>query len=216
MVRPACGQKGLENMKPVSDNLEDYLWATEVIDWEHPCIIEKAREITRVCSDEVERAKAFFEWVRDEIPHSKDIGSDLVTCTASEVLREGTGICYAKSHLLAALLRAIGIPAGLCYQALTRDPPYTGICLHGLNGVYLRSLGRWILLDARGNTGEIDARFSTDERSLAFPMDPEQGEFLYEEIYPDPLPEVVAVLTSFTSRNEMWSHLPGPTPGVRG
>lgn len=197
-------------MKPLSANLEDYLRATDVIDWEHRGIIEKAREITRSRPDEVASAKALFEWVRDEIPHSKDIGSDLVTCTASEVLREGTGICFAKSHLLAAVLRAVGIPAGLCYQAFVRDPPYTGLALHGLNGVYLRSQGKWILLDARGNTGPIDAQFSTDEPSLAFPMDPEQGEFPCEWIYPDPLPEVVSVLTSFTSRAEMWPHLPGP------
>jgi len=46
---------------------------------------------------------------------------DVVTCSASEVLREGTGICFAKSHLLAALLRAVGIPAGLCYQVYQRS-----------------------------------------------------------------------------------------------
>jgi len=35
-----------------------------------------------------------------------------VTCKASDVLIYGTGYCYAKSHLLAALLRANAIPAG--------------------------------------------------------------------------------------------------------
>lgn len=31
----------------------------------------------------------------------------------------GSGICYAKSHLLAALLRANKIPAGFCYPRLS-------------------------------------------------------------------------------------------------
>lgn len=31
------------------------------------------------------------------------------------------GICFAKSHLLAALLRCKSIPAGFCYQKLILD-----------------------------------------------------------------------------------------------
>ncbi len=57
-----------------------------------------------------------FEFVRDEVRHSWDFKENPVTCHASEVLRHRTGYCYAKTHLLAALLRANRIPAGLCYQ----------------------------------------------------------------------------------------------------
>ncbi|MBI2949982.1 MAG: hypothetical protein HYY23_20300 [Verrucomicrobia bacterium] len=41
------------------------------------------------------------------------------------------GFCYAKSHLLAALLRARGIPAALCYQRLAFDAAGSAFCLHG-------------------------------------------------------------------------------------
>lgn len=41
-----------------------------------------------------------------------------VTCSASDVLQHRSGICYAKSNLLAALLRKEGIPTRFCYQRL--------------------------------------------------------------------------------------------------
>ena len=45
---------------------------------------------------DLSRGRRLYEWVRDEIPHSKDAGHEIVTCRASEVLRHRTGICYAK------------------------------------------------------------------------------------------------------------------------
>jgi len=84
------------------------------------------------------------------------------------------------------------------------------LALHGLNGVYLPSLARWVRVDARGNTGTIDAQFSLAEEKLAFPVDPQQGEFLYETIYTDPIPEVVTVLRGFTSLHALWPYLPAP------
>jgi transglutaminase-like putative cysteine protease len=63
-----------------------------------------------------------------------------VTCSASEALAAGTGYCFAKSHLLAAVLRANGIPAALCYQRLALDESaeesQRRFSLHGLNAVY--------------------------------------------------------------------------------
>jgi transglutaminase-like putative cysteine protease len=102
-------------------SMEYYLKATDIIDWKHPDIIGLAAELAQGASDTVTVAGNCFEWVRDEIRHSYDYQLNPATCAASEVLREKTGYCYAKSHLLAALLRANAIPAGLCYQRLCRD-----------------------------------------------------------------------------------------------
>jgi len=66
------------------------------------------------------------------------------------VLKYKTGYCYAKSHLLAALLRANNIPAGLCYQRLTIENDMLPYCLPALNAVYLPKYG-WYRIDARGN-----------------------------------------------------------------
>ncbi|CAN5613315.1 hypothetical protein BH11ARM2_BH11ARM2_21730 [soil metagenome] len=113
--------------------------------------------------NEEEKAEAACGFVRDEVQHSMDIGDPRVTIRASEVLEHRVGICYAKSHLLAALLRGLGLPTGICYQRLlATEEPADGYVLHALNAVYLGSHGRWVRMDARGNRPGIDARFSLD------------------------------------------------------
>ena len=197
-------------MQLQSQSLADYLTCTPIIDWDTPAIIAQTAAVTRGLRDDVAKARALFEWVRDAIHHSWDIGTDVVTCAASEVLQQRTGLCYAKSHLLAAMLRCTGIPAGFCYQVFRRHPPYHGFALHGLTGLYLPSLARWVWVDARGNTGTIAAQFSLTAEQLAFPIERHLGEFLYETIYTDPAPEVVAVLRGFTSLHALWPYLPAP------
>jgi transglutaminase-like putative cysteine protease len=196
-------------MKLESQNLSDYLVSDSIIDWETPAVRQKALDLTQLQTDEIDKARTLYEWVRDAIPHSNDVGLDILTCSASEVMAHGTGICFAKSHLLAALLRAVGIPAGFCYQLLRLDPPVNNeLVLHGFNGIYLASRNKWIRLDARGNTGNIDARFSIDREQLAFAMDPAAGEFIYETIFAAPVGSVVAKLRKYASRSELWMDLP--------
>ncbi len=124
------------------------------------------------------------------------------------MLIKGTGVCFAKSHLLAALLRSIHIPAEFCYQVLTRTPPFTGMVIHGLNEVFIASIGKWIRADPRGNTKGIDAQFSLTEEKLAFPMDKKKGEFIYDKILTSPALVVIDTLQKFSDLREMWPHLP--------
>ena len=71
------------------------------------------------------------------------------------MLEAGHGICFAKSHLLAALLRCKSVPTGYCFQKLILDDETAPILVyHGLNGVYIKELKKWIRLDARRMTGE--------------------------------------------------------------
>lgn len=196
-------------MYPESDDINDYLAADAIIDWQTPAVGQKALELTASLTDEIAKARCLYEWVRDTITHSADAGHEVVTCAASKVLQLGTGICFAKSHLLAALLRAVGIPAGFCYQVLRMDPPVDDEpVLHGLNALYLAALGRWILVDARGNTNGINAQFSTVKEQLAFAMDPAADEFIYEAIFAAPVPVVVERLRMYRTRSELWLDLP--------
>lgn len=98
----------------------EYLRRTESIDYENPAIQDKANELRKESSSQIEYAERAFRFVRDEIPHSWDIKSDVVSRKASEALINRTGICWTKSCLLASLRRANGIPSGLSYQRLTR------------------------------------------------------------------------------------------------
>ena len=98
---------------------EEYLIETKVIDYNVPLIQEKVRELKEKSDSTIDYIRNAYEFVRDEIPHSWDIRSEIVSRKASEVLKNKTGICWTKSCLLAALLRANGIPSGISYQLLT-------------------------------------------------------------------------------------------------
>jgi transglutaminase-like putative cysteine protease len=100
---------------------DHYLGGDDVIDVDHPAVRALAAEHRRAHPDDVAFARSVFEHVRDEIHHSCDVQDPRVSLTASQTLQHGVGLCYAKAHLLTALLRAEGIPAGLCYQSLTED-----------------------------------------------------------------------------------------------
>ncbi|MDR2698463.1 MAG: transglutaminase family protein [Candidatus Methanoplasma sp.] len=186
-----------------SNDINDYLKSDRYIDFHDISIQEKADELFFLLSDETERIKAAYEFVRDEINHSGDIGSERVTKSASEVLKYKEGICVAKSLLLAAILRYGGIPAGLCYQRLTRgDTPSAGYVIHGLNAVFLSGEERWIRLDARGNKQNIDAQFSTDKERIAFPVRVEYNEIDYPIFYATPHPLVTEALEKCINRRE--------------
>lgn len=186
--------------------MQRYLEHSEHIDWRHPDVGRQAAELARGSATDEETAGRCFAFVRDQIRHSWDYRQGPVTCRASDVLRHGTGFCYAKSHLLAALLRANGIPAGLCYQRLTLDgeaPPHT---LHGLNAVHLPNHG-WYRIDARGNKPGVEADFTPPIECLAFPI-VHVGEADLPEIWPEPLPVIVEALTSHATVEAVAANLP--------
>ncbi len=189
------------------DTISAYLEASELINHTHPAIEAWAAAREFGGRYDVDIARETFEFVRDNIAHSWDIGSRRVTAKASEVLEHGEGICYAKSHLLAALLRRQNIPAGVCYQRLTLgDTPDTGYCIHALNTVYLPSLGRWIRLDARGNKLGVDAQFSLDTEQLAYAVRPDMGECDYGVNYAVPHPVIAATLAAHTNCRTMYGY----------
>lgn len=101
--------------------LSAYLAADEAIDHKHPLVRETVTELRGGTTDAHAYAAAAYAFVRDTIAHSADSGDMRVAWRASDVLATRNGICHAKSHALAALLRAAGIPTALCYQALADD-----------------------------------------------------------------------------------------------
>ena len=111
----------VDTREQVWSNIEEYLKEDDVVNYGNENIKRLADTLYQGTSDEVEYIKKAYEYVRDQISHSADIKEDAITCSASEVLEAGHGICFAKSHLLAALLRYKTIPTGFCYQKLILD-----------------------------------------------------------------------------------------------
>ncbi|HIV71021.1 MAG TPA: transglutaminase family protein [Candidatus Aquabacterium excrementipullorum] len=191
---------------PEAGSTSPYLAASTYIDHGHPDVVAQAAAIARQATSTLDLVKRCFEFVRDEIQHSHDFKRNPVTCKASDVLRHGTGYCYAKSHLLAALLRANGVPTGLCYQRLSVSDAGAPYCLHGLNAVWLAEHG-WYRIDARGNKPGIQAAFTPPIEALAFAIR-EPMERDLPEIWAEPLPCVVKVLEKYTDEDEVARHLP--------
>jgi transglutaminase-like putative cysteine protease len=186
--------------------MEKYLRASEVIDWQHPEIVELAKQIASGHETSTAIAKACFEWVRDEIRHSVDYQMNPVTCRASDVLRCKTGYCFAKSHLLAALLRANRIPAGFCYQRLSIDDQVAPYSLHGFNAIHLPEIG-WYRIDARGNKKGVNAQFIPPKEKLAYnPQLPEEADF--QAILSEPLQIIVEALQAQDTWDDMLRNLP--------
>ena len=192
-----------------TDKIDEYLKEDNVIDYGNENITQLADALYQGTSNKVEYIKKVYEFVRDNISHSADINEDVITCSASEVLKAGHGICFAKSHLLAALLRYKSIPAGFCYQKLILDDKAAPVLIyHGLNGVYVKEYRKWIRLDARGNKEGVNAQFSLDEEQLAFPIRVEKGEEDGFVIYPDPDVKVLEKFKNNKTRTELWDDLP--------
>jgi len=194
---------------PYIDDITKYLARDNVINFEHEAIKKLSDSLFVQAEDELAYIKSAYEFVRDGIAHSADAGEDIITCSASEVLQAGHGVCFAKSHLLAALLRCKGIPAGLCYQKLILDDETTPVLIyHGLIGVYIKELDKWIRLDARGNKEGVNAQFSIKEERLAFLIRPELGEVDDYTVYPNPDEKVLERLQKYETRSQLWEDLP--------
>jgi transglutaminase-like putative cysteine protease len=178
-----------------------------VLDWDDPIVRDRARAIKDDSTDEGDFVRRSFEWVRDRIPHSWDHKLNPVTCSASEVLKYKTGFCFAKAHLLVALLRAQGVPSGLCYQRSSVAREGKRFYLHGLCAVHLSNIG-WYRMDPRGPKPGVDAQFTPPVERLAYRMDRTMGERDCRGVYARPLPVVVEALRRYRTWDEFAQNLP--------
>ena len=179
----------------VEKRLEPYLRPTEFIDFEDKDVAEVARSIKSSASGRRDLVKRTFEYVRDQVPHSYDAGLRAPAAKASEVLQAGGSVCWGKANLLAALLRANGIPSGISYQVLTKgETPDSGYMVHALNTVYVDDEVGWVRVDARGNKEGVDAQFSLDGERLAFTVRPECGERDFKDNHADADPDLMRLI----------------------
>jgi len=183
-----------------------YLQEDKIIDFSNPKIQSLAKELAKGCKNDEEIAKSCFNYVLNKIEHSGDCKAKITTVKASEVLEYKTGWCYAKAHLLAALLRVNKIPTGFCYQRLHCNEYKDGTyCLHGLNAIYLKEYG-WYRVDVRGNKEGIDAQFIPPVEKLAFELQAE--EYDLEGIYEKPLDIILKTLNKYNGYDEMINNFP--------
>ena len=94
----------------------DYLAPGRFIDSDHPTIAAFAKETVGDLVDPTEKAIAIYGRVRDAFRYDPyNIPSDAEGYQASATLARGHGYCVTKSALMAALCRAVGVPARVGY-----------------------------------------------------------------------------------------------------
>jgi transglutaminase-like putative cysteine protease len=93
-----------------------YLNPAKFIDSDAANVRELARAAASGTHDEVGRAIALYEAVRERVIYDPYVDVANPACyRASEVLAAGRGYCVGKASLLAAVARAAGVPARVGY-----------------------------------------------------------------------------------------------------
>lgn len=141
---------------------------TWFLDADHPEVVGWATRVTADGADDRERAVALFHAVRDGWRYDPyDTSRDPGDYRASRILTTTSNWCVPKSLLLAAGLRAVGVPARLGYadvrNHLSSDKlrAHLGTDLfvyHGYVAVYLG--GHWWKVSSAFNL-ELCERFGT-------------------------------------------------------
>ncbi len=192
-----------------SDRLADYLKELPpIVEWHSPLVHARLAWIEERAETKLDRARLAFEVARDGVAHSFDTGNPVVSIGAEDTLRNGEGICFAKAHLLASLLRGLEIPTGFCYQRVLRKGTLaSGYALHGLNAVHLEETG-WFRVDPRGNKPGTDAQFSPRVERLAYPIRPELGEVDYPKVFVAPRAAVLDAMRASKDSQELFYRRP--------
>jgi len=190
--------------------MNPFLRSTMIVNWDHPEVLALASYLTKQGDDPQALVTRTFNWVRDRIEYTWEYQKAALTLRASDVLVHKRGCCFAKSHLLAALLRANGISAGFAYRVVKNERG-AFYRLHGLNTVYLPNSG-WCDFDAMGDQygvmvpaegAEVSASYSDGTR--------------IKGIWPNPLSCAVGTLPDYYVKQECYYlpeqecyyHLPG-------
>jgi len=139
--------------KLVIENIKEFnqlLFPDKHIESRDALIIEKAHDITKGLSSDMERARAIYEWVienmkYDHEKYQKHLRNDYDNEYGALVaLKTGKGVCYDYAALVAALGRAAGLET-----ALVKGTGITqGVSgYHAWNEMHLSDQDRWIKLD---------------------------------------------------------------------
>jgi len=141
-------------MTQINGNFEETLKPTFFMNYDHPSVMKKAKELTAGIEKDVEKAIKLFYFVRDGVRYSvKDSRKsfDKKEWQASLTLEKGYGFCIPKAILLAALARAVGIPSRLHFvdivnhmtsDRLKKDMGSNLFIFHGFVELFLD--GRWV------------------------------------------------------------------------
>lgn len=129
------------------DDMKKYLMPEFNLESNNNLIITTAKRIIGKTKDPLKATKKIVAWVYENIKKVPTFSFP----TALETLKNKVGDCNEHAVLVAALLRAIGIPSRICVGLLYNNGKFF---YHAWNEVYLDN---WIPVDATLNQVPVDA-----------------------------------------------------------
>ena len=136
----------------LAQEFQQYLTPSPCVNSDDGEIVELATRLVESSRSDIQAAVALYQYVRDEIPYNPytaDTSTESLRATAT--LKQGEGWCVSKAVLLAALCRAVGVPARLGFAdvvnhmstARLRETMKTDVFyFHGYCSIYLN--GKWV------------------------------------------------------------------------
>lgn len=144
-ARPSDGEAGPEQVDA------QFLRANALVSSEDPTVKQHAAQATAGAVDSWDKAVKITKWVAENL---KEKNFETAFAPASEVARTLAGDCTEHGVLVAAMCRAVGVPARVVVGLVYSDS-LGGFGFHMWNEVYVNR--RWVAVDAAFNQTEVDA-----------------------------------------------------------
>jgi len=135
----------LHLLSELPDSVKEYLQPSELIQWDHPAILEYSELIDAPANDVIALARAIIEWLAARCSYKNaDPENDAVD--AVTMLRTRKGNCSSYANAAAALLRAKGIPTKVEICAPWGDNP---VLFHSVISTFMPGFG-WVYGEPQG------------------------------------------------------------------
>ncbi|MDL2324145.1 transglutaminase-like domain-containing protein [Ruminococcaceae bacterium OttesenSCG-928-A16] len=124
-----------------------FLVPSQIVDYnENTDCIELSYQLAQHASTNVEVVATVYHWVKNNISYDTEKAIEVLSNTLyrpvlDEIIQEKTGICYDYAAVVAAMLRANGIPCKLIMGNV--QTPQDGSVYHAWNMIWLEEVG-WI------------------------------------------------------------------------
>lgn len=132
-LRPASWPTALTTLT----NVEDYLAPSVFVQSDHPDVLKQARRLVGRLTNDVEKARAIFDWVYRNV--KKEPTASLPSTL--DVLHHMEGDCNEHTYLFVGLARAAGLPAMIRVGIIYKDGVFY---YHAWPAVFV---GAWVEMD---------------------------------------------------------------------
>ncbi|MEG2833243.1 MAG: DUF4214 domain-containing protein [Ruthenibacterium sp.] len=147
--------------------MEEALSLSDFQDAAYEPVKQMARDITKNCANEVEKAQVIHDWVANNIAYDYEglANKDKAIYDALQTFNRRRGVCSGLSRLMNVMLRAVNVPCVSIQGRLASGGKTTsferanedfrnrpeGFMNHEWNAVYVA--GEWFYIDATSDTG---------------------------------------------------------------